>query len=52
MPVCAHGRELRGEELEAQKRTALLSAAYAHANAEESGLLAPAPRSQTQGREM
>ncbi len=48
-PVCAHGRELRGEELETQRREVLLAAAYAHAHAEESGLLAAAPRSQTQG---
>jgi hypothetical protein len=48
-PVCAHGRELRGEELETQRRAALLAAAYAYAHKEESGLLAAAPRSQTQG---
>jgi len=33
-PICAHGRELQGEELETQRRAALLAAA---------------PRSQTQG---
>lgn len=48
-PICAHGRELAGEEIETQRRAVLLGAAYAHAHAEESALLVPAPRSQTQG---
>jgi hypothetical protein len=48
-PVCAHGRELRGEELETQRRAALLGAAHAYARTEESALLAAAPRSQKQG---
>lgn len=48
-PVCAHGQEMRGEELETQRRAVLLTAAHADAHTEESALLAPAPRSQTQG---
>ena len=48
-PVCAHGRELRGAELDTQRRAALLGAAHAYARTEESALLAPAPRSQKQG---
>jgi hypothetical protein len=34
-PICAHGREVVGAEIETQKRAALLTAAHAYANKEE-----------------
>lgn len=56
-PICAHGREVVGAEIETHKRAALLTAAHAYANKEEGDThvpvgqsLAPAvtPKSQSQ----
>jgi hypothetical protein len=50
-PVCAHGRELVGAEIETQKRAALLTAAHAYAAKEEGDMLAPVPPSLTPVRQ-
>jgi len=40
-PICAHGQELVGEEIETQKRAALLTAAHAYANKGEGDTIIP-----------
>lgn len=50
-PICAHGREVVGAEIETQKRAALLTAAHAYANKEESDILVPVPPSLTPVRQ-
>lgn len=44
-PICAHGRELAGEEIETQKSAALLAAAHAYATKEEGDTFVPVRRS-------
>lgn len=46
-PICAHGREVVGAEIETQKRAALLTAAHAYANKEEGDILVPVRQSLT-----